>query len=121
MTLHFVLLDDVTWRITLSLSLSLSLACYALAMHSSSQKSDPYLYSLANNNQRHEKFNFADFLVQVYLAMEAGYMEKVDELCQRYSLEGYVNSLGKLTPSNVGSYVSRDIFCQQPFIFVVVN
>jgi len=45
------------------------------------------------------------------LAMEAGYMEKVDELCQRYSLEGYVNSLGKLTPSNVGSYVSRDIFC----------
>ncbi|KAL6865050.1 hypothetical protein ACP4OV_016201 [Aristida adscensionis] len=29
----------------------------------------------------------------VYLAMEAGYMEKVDELCQRYSLEGYVNSL----------------------------
>ncbi|XP_051197784.1 uncharacterized protein [Lolium perenne] len=29
----------------------------------------------------------------VYLAMEAGYMEKVDELCERYSLEGYVNSL----------------------------
>lgn len=29
----------------------------------------------------------------VYLAMEAGYMEKVEELCQRYSLEGYVNSL----------------------------
>ncbi|XP_072959906.1 uncharacterized protein [Typha angustifolia] len=29
----------------------------------------------------------------VYLAMEAGYMEKVDELCQRYSLEGFVNSL----------------------------
>ena len=35
---------------------------------------------------------------QVYLAMEAGYMEKVDELCERYFLEGYVNSLGKLTP-----------------------
>jgi hypothetical protein len=30
--------------------------------------------------------------------MEAGYMEKVDELCERYSLEGYVNSLGKLAP-----------------------
>ncbi|KAF0925812.1 hypothetical protein E2562_018466 [Oryza meyeriana var. granulata] len=29
----------------------------------------------------------------VYLAMEAGYMEKVEELCQQYSLEGYVNSL----------------------------
>ncbi|PVH62530.1 hypothetical protein PAHAL_3G316500 [Panicum hallii] len=29
----------------------------------------------------------------VYLAMEAGYMEKVDELCQRYSLECYVDSL----------------------------
>lgn len=24
-------------------------------------------------------------------------MEKVDELCERYSLEGYVNSLGKPT------------------------
>lgn len=36
----------------------------------------------------------------VYLAMEAGYMEKVDELCQRYSLEGYVNSL-----------VPEEIFC----------
>ncbi|AQK93250.1 Polynucleotidyl transferase ribonuclease H-like superfamily protein [Zea mays] len=31
----------------------------------------------------------------VYLAMEAGYMEKVDELCKRYSIEGYVDSLGK--------------------------
>ena len=29
--------------------------------------------------------------------MEAGYMEKVDELCERYSLEGYVKSLGKHT------------------------
>ncbi|KAJ3691850.1 hypothetical protein LUZ61_021014 [Rhynchospora tenuis] len=29
----------------------------------------------------------------VYLALEAGYTEKVDELCERYSLEGYVNSL----------------------------
>uniref|UniRef100_A0A5B7B9X1 3'-5' exonuclease domain-containing protein n=1 Tax=Davidia involucrata TaxID=16924 RepID=A0A5B7B9X1_DAVIN len=27
----------------------------------------------------------------VYLAMEAGYSEKVDELCDRYSLEGFVN------------------------------
>ncbi|KAJ3676083.1 hypothetical protein LUZ60_003495 [Juncus effusus] len=29
----------------------------------------------------------------VYLALEAGYTEKVDELCERYSLEGFVNSL----------------------------
>ncbi|XP_057494326.1 uncharacterized protein LOC130779633 isoform X2 [Actinidia eriantha] len=27
----------------------------------------------------------------VYLAMEAGYFEKVDELCDRYSLKGFVN------------------------------
>lgn len=26
---------------------------------------------------------------KVYLAMEAGYSEKVDELCDRYSLEGF--------------------------------
>ncbi|GMN44000.1 hypothetical protein TIFTF001_013194 [Ficus carica] len=28
----------------------------------------------------------------VYLAMEAGYLEKVDELCERYSLEGFLNA-----------------------------
>ncbi|XP_009612152.1 uncharacterized protein [Nicotiana tomentosiformis] len=28
----------------------------------------------------------------VYLAMEAGYMEKVEELCERYSLEGFINA-----------------------------
>ncbi|ONI04312.1 hypothetical protein PRUPE_6G315500 [Prunus persica] len=28
----------------------------------------------------------------VYLAMEAGYSEKVDELCDRYSLEGFLNA-----------------------------
>ncbi|KAK6911630.1 3'-5' exonuclease domain [Dillenia turbinata] len=28
----------------------------------------------------------------VYLAMEAGYSEKVDELCKRYSLEGFVKT-----------------------------
>ncbi|XP_021772775.1 uncharacterized protein LOC110736781 isoform X1 [Chenopodium quinoa] len=28
----------------------------------------------------------------VYLAMEAGYSEKVDELCERYSLEGFVKA-----------------------------
>lgn len=41
----------------------------------------------------------------VCLAMEAGYMEKVDELCQRYSLEGYVNSL-----------VPEEIFCGSDYL-----
>lgn len=41
----------------------------------------------------------------VYLAMEAGYMEKVDELCQRYSLEGYVNSL-----------VPEEVICQSDYL-----
>ncbi|KAL2941152.1 Exonuclease mut-7-like protein [Bienertia sinuspersici] len=34
--------------------------------------------------------NFVEYLV--YLAMEAGYSEKVDELCERYSLEGFVKA-----------------------------
>ncbi|XP_028104393.1 uncharacterized protein LOC114303467 [Camellia sinensis] len=35
---------------------------------------------------------FLEYLV--YLAMEAGYPEKVDELCDRYSLEGFINFKG---------------------------
>ena len=34
-------------------------------------------------------------IIQVYLAMEAGYSEKVDELCERYMLEGFVKAKGK--------------------------
>ncbi|KAL6620068.1 hypothetical protein ACP70R_035207 [Stipagrostis hirtigluma subsp. patula] len=41
----------------------------------------------------------------VYLAMEAGYMEKVDELCQRYSLEGYV-----------GTLVPEKVFCGSDYL-----
>ncbi|TKW27820.1 hypothetical protein SEVIR_3G282600v4 [Setaria viridis] len=41
----------------------------------------------------------------VYLAMEAGYMEKVDELCQRYSLEGYFHSL-----------VPEKVFCGSDYL-----
>lgn len=44
--------------------------------------------------------------MQVYLAMEAGYMEKVEELCQRYSLEGYVNSLGNHKHQRYLSYIN---------------
>ncbi|KAK9219247.1 hypothetical protein WN943_007888 [Citrus x changshan-huyou] len=36
------------------------------------------------------KLNFLNF--KVYLAMEAGYSEKVDELCERYSLEGFLKT-----------------------------
>ncbi|KAG8085284.1 hypothetical protein GUJ93_ZPchr0010g8743 [Zizania palustris] len=41
----------------------------------------------------------------IYLAMEAGYIEKVEELCQRYSLEGYANSL-----------VPEEIFCGSVYL-----
>lgn len=35
---------------------------------------------------------FFVIVFKVYLAMEAGYLEKVDELCERYSLEGFLNA-----------------------------
>ncbi|PON89518.1 hypothetical protein TorRG33x02_146620 [Trema orientale] len=38
----------------------------------------------------------------VYLALEAGYLEKVDELCERYSLEGFLSAKG--TPYAVLSF-----------------
>ncbi|KAL5996313.1 hypothetical protein ACLOJK_026389 [Asimina triloba] len=38
-------------------------------------------------------FNYPT-LMHVYLAMEAGYTEKVDELCERYSLKGFVKVTG---------------------------
>lgn len=41
----------------------------------------------------------------VYLAMEAGYVEKVEELCQRYSLEGYADSL-----------VPEKVFCGSDYL-----
>jgi hypothetical protein len=34
-------------------------------------------------------------MFKVYLAMEAGYMEKVDELCERYSLDKFLDIKGK--------------------------
>lgn len=36
------------------------------------------------------------FVFQVYLAMEAGYSEKVDELCDKYSLTGFIKAKGML-------------------------
>lgn len=44
-----------------------------------------------NNNKQHLEY-------LVYLAMEAGYFEKVEELCERHSLEGFAN-VGELQAS----------------------
>lgn len=38
--------------------------------------------------------NFLFYVFKVYLAMEAGYTEKVDQLCDRYSLEGFLDIKG---------------------------
>ena len=38
---------------------------------------------------------FYIYLFKVYLAMEAGYTEKVDELCERYSLDRFLDLKGK--------------------------
>jgi hypothetical protein len=48
-----------------------------------------FLFSFINMVLKLEDFSF-----KVYLAMEAGYSEKVDELCERYSLEGFLNVKG---------------------------
>ena len=40
----------------------------------------------------HDQFILFCHVFKVYLAMEAGYLEKVDELCERYSLEGFLNA-----------------------------
>ncbi|KAF5177518.1 Polynucleotidyl transferase, ribonuclease H-like superfamily protein [Thalictrum thalictroides] len=51
----------------------------------------------------------------VYLAMEAGYTEKVDELCERYTLTGFVNiEESKVAPPktrylNIHELVAEDI------------
>ena len=34
------------------------------------------------------------YIFKIYLAMEAGYSEKVDELCDRYSLTGFLDVKG---------------------------
>ena len=39
-------------------------------------------------------FEVLFYVLKVYLAMEAGYYEKVDELCERYSLEGLPKAQG---------------------------
>ncbi|GMH11339.1 hypothetical protein Nepgr_013180 [Nepenthes gracilis] len=48
----------------------------------------------------------------VYLAMEAGYSEKVDELCDRYSLEGFL----KAKEPELGSLRSRYLHLHELFV-----
>lgn len=54
----------------------------------------------------------------VYLAMEAGYVEKVEELCMRYSLEGFENV--KKTEANLkkSCYLHLDDFCIEDVLWV---
>ncbi|KAH9616634.1 hypothetical protein KSS87_003066 [Heliosperma pusillum] len=52
----------------------------------------------------------------VYLAMEAGYSEKVDELCDRYSLEGFV----KAKESEVHFVESRFLHLQELLIDEII-
>ncbi|KAL3515978.1 hypothetical protein ACH5RR_022880 [Cinchona calisaya] len=54
----------------------------------------------------------------VYLAMEAGYIEKVDELCMRYSLEGFENV--KKTEANFkkSCYLHLDDFFIEDVVWV---
>lgn len=54
----------------------------------------------------------------VYLAMEAGYVEKVEELCTRYSLEGFENV--KKTEANLrkSCYLHLDDLCIEDVVWV---
>ncbi|KAF2324000.1 hypothetical protein GH714_006088 [Hevea brasiliensis] len=51
----------------------------------------------------------------VYLAMEAGYSEKVDELCDRYSLEGFLKGKGQ---SPHGRYLQLNELVVEGFVWV---
>ncbi|KAF8387785.1 hypothetical protein HHK36_026440 [Tetracentron sinense] len=54
----------------------------------------------------------------VYLAMEAGYSEKVDELCERYSLKGFTKAAEpKATPSH-GRYLHLKELILEDIIWV---
>ncbi|XP_027162271.1 uncharacterized protein LOC113762854 [Coffea eugenioides] len=54
----------------------------------------------------------------VYLAMEAGYVEKVEELCTKYSLEGFENV--KKTEANLrkSCYLHLDDLCIEDVVWV---
>jgi len=45
---------------------------------------------------------------KVYLAMEAGYMEKVDELCDRYSLDRFLDIKGKAVSIDQQKFIKKE-------------
>lgn len=45
---------------------------------------------------------------KVYLAMEAGYMEKVDELCERYSLDRFLDIKGKAVSCDQHKFIKEE-------------
>ncbi|XP_058770427.1 uncharacterized protein LOC131644054 [Vicia villosa] len=54
----------------------------------------------------------------VYLAMEAGYMEKVDELCERYSLDRFLNIKELETSIPQGRYLQLEELMIEDIIWV---
>lgn len=53
-------------------------------------------------------------MFKVYLAMEAGYMEKVDELCDRYSLDRVLDIKDKGMPV---SFDQQKFIKEEKFVF----
>lgn len=47
-------------------------------------------------------------MFKVYLAMEAGYMEKVDELCERYSLDRFLDIKGKAVSIDQQKFIKKE-------------
>ncbi|GLT47671.1 hypothetical protein SLA2020_213470 [Shorea laevis] len=54
----------------------------------------------------------------VYLAMEAGYSEKVEELCERYSLEGFLKATGSEAAILRSRFLSLNDFAVEDVIWV---
>ncbi|KAF9619956.1 hypothetical protein IFM89_010572, partial [Coptis chinensis] len=54
----------------------------------------------------------------VYLAMEAGYSEKIDELCERHSLKGFLNSKELETNAPTTRYLSFHELVAEDIIWV---
>lgn len=54
----------------------------------------------------------------VYLAMEAGYVEKVEELCMRYSLEGFENVQKTEANLKKSCYLHLDDLCIEDVVWV---
>lgn len=51
---------------------------------------------------------FLFYMFKVYLAMEAGYKEKVDELCDRYSLQNFWDIKGKSLTCDQWKFIKEE-------------